>query len=117
MTKSCKEKDSDTYLLTAGTDTIRYMAPEVFNGLPYNEKCDVYSFGLLLWQCLQLRRPFESFGNSLMIQFVFNGNETPFIDEMWNNEIQEILRNSWLRDFSGRHSCQSMMMVLKKKLI
>lgn len=40
---------------TAGVGTPRYMAPEVIGGsrvarVPYDEKCDVYSFGFLLWE-------------------------------------------------------------------
>uniref|UniRef100_A0A0E0MMI3 Protein kinase domain-containing protein n=1 Tax=Oryza punctata TaxID=4537 RepID=A0A0E0MMI3_ORYPU len=31
-------------------ETAVYMAPEVFDGKPYDEKCDVYSFGMCLWE-------------------------------------------------------------------
>ena len=30
--------------------TLWYMAPEVLQGKPYDHKCDVYSFGILLWE-------------------------------------------------------------------
>ncbi|KAK4725046.1 hypothetical protein R3W88_027825 [Solanum pinnatisectum] len=36
--------------MTAQTGTIGYMAPEVLIGLPYDHKCDVYSFGICLWE-------------------------------------------------------------------
>ncbi|XP_049342665.1 serine/threonine-protein kinase STY13-like [Solanum verrucosum] len=36
--------------MTAQTGTIGYMAPEVLVGLPYDHKCDVYSFGICLWE-------------------------------------------------------------------
>ncbi|PHT29669.1 hypothetical protein CQW23_30739 [Capsicum baccatum] len=36
--------------MTAETGTIGYMAPEVLIGLPYDHKCDVYSFGICLWE-------------------------------------------------------------------
>jgi len=41
--------DNDLYLLTGNTGSLRYMAPEVAIGLPYNQKADAYSFGILFW--------------------------------------------------------------------
>ena len=38
--------------MTGNTGTLAYMAPEVALRKPYNEKVDVYSFAILLWQML-----------------------------------------------------------------
>lgn len=46
-------------LLCALQGTVRYMAPESMRGEAYNEKVDVYAFGLLLWEMLAWRRAFE----------------------------------------------------------
>lgn len=51
----------DTYNLTARSGSRRYMAPEVARSLPYNEKADVYSFGILLYQMASLLKPFEGY--------------------------------------------------------
>jgi len=29
-----------------------WMCPEILEGIPYNEKVDVYSFGMLLWEAI-----------------------------------------------------------------
>jgi serine/threonine protein kinase len=34
-------------------------APEVMMGRKFNEKCDVYSYGIILWQMLTRKDPFE----------------------------------------------------------
>jgi len=43
---------------TAETGTYRNMAPEVIMHKPYSHKCDVYSFGVLLWETLHRAVPF-----------------------------------------------------------
>lgn len=45
---------------TARAGTVRYMAPENFMGGNYDEKVDVYSFAILLWEMIELRVPFRS---------------------------------------------------------
>ncbi|XP_006655137.1 serine/threonine-protein kinase STY13-like [Oryza brachyantha] len=42
--------DSDPKDMTGRTGTSCYKAPEVLDGKPYNHKCDVYSFGICLWE-------------------------------------------------------------------
>ena len=37
---------------TPAVGTLRYMAPEVITGGRYDSSCDVYSFGLLLWEMI-----------------------------------------------------------------
>jgi serine/threonine-protein kinase TNNI3K len=40
------------------TGTYVYMAPEVIRCEPYNEKCDVYSFGVILNELLTGKHPY-----------------------------------------------------------
>ena len=42
---------------TAETGTYRQMAPEVILHKPYNYKCDVYSYGVLLWESTHRQVP------------------------------------------------------------
>jgi len=43
---------------TAERGTYRQMAPEIILRKPYDHKCDVYSFGMLLWETLHRQEPF-----------------------------------------------------------
>jgi serine/threonine protein kinase len=38
--------------MTAETGTYRWMAPEVIEHKPYDERADVFSFGVVLWELL-----------------------------------------------------------------
>jgi serine/threonine protein kinase len=40
-----------------------YMAPEVMMGAPFNEKADVYSFAIVLWEMLTFTEPFPHHTN------------------------------------------------------
>ena len=53
------DDDTQTYEMTGNTGSLRYMAPEVALKQPYNEKADVYSFGIMVWQMARDRIPYK----------------------------------------------------------
>ncbi|CAM0880269.1 unnamed protein product [Alopecurus aequalis] len=55
---ACEETLCD--LLVGDQGTYRWMAPEMMKSTPYNRKVDVYSFGLLLWEMVTGRIPYEN---------------------------------------------------------
>lgn len=46
--------------MTGETGTYRWMAPEVIRHLPYGTKSDVFSYGVVLWEILTHRMPWEN---------------------------------------------------------
>lgn len=54
-------KEEKTYKLTGRSGSRRYMSPEVAFSQPYNEKADVYSFGIMLYQVASLITPFDGY--------------------------------------------------------
>ncbi|CAL5420430.1 unnamed protein product [Camellia sinensis] len=64
-------EESVTEMMTAETGTYRWMAPELYSTVTlrqgekkhYNNKVDVYSFGIVLWELLTNRMPFEGMSN------------------------------------------------------
>jgi serine/threonine protein kinase len=81
---------------------MRYMAPEVVESLPYNEKVDVYAFGLLLWEMLQYRRVFEGMSVGEFYERVVNGGSRPPLDSAWPVELRKLISLCWHPDVDKR---------------
>ena len=105
MTKTRQIPETDAYKLTARLGSTRYMAPEVYHGMPYNEKSDVYSYGMILLQCLDLETPFASYLEDEFIDKVFKKNRRPKIRFKNHDTLKSLIQGCWLRDFSQRYSC------------
>ncbi len=93
---------NDRYDMTGETGPMRYMAPEVVESLPYNEKVDVYAFGLLLWEMLQTTEAFLGMSIREFYTRVVNEGARPPLDETWPTELQRLISNCWHHDADRR---------------
>ena len=80
---------TDTYEMTGETGSMRYMAPEVVLSQPYNEKVDVYSFSIMLWQMTTDVVPFRELKRADFVDKVVHGGLRPAIDPSWPEEFQK----------------------------
>jgi len=108
---------TDTYKLTKRCGSPRYMAPEVFKGRPYNEACDVYSFGLLLWQICECVTPFDKFDYAMLSELVMHCNERPIINSKCPPGIERLITKSWSYDYTQRPDCESLCEGLKREIV
>ncbi|XP_065175330.1 mitogen-activated protein kinase kinase kinase 7-like isoform X2 [Sycon ciliatum] len=67
--------------MTNCTGSAAWMAPEVFEDTLYSEKCDVYSFGIILWEVLSGQKPFDDIkkGAFAIMWAVHTGNRPKLI--------------------------------------
>ncbi|XP_057783375.1 serine/threonine-protein kinase STY13-like [Salvia miltiorrhiza] len=81
--------------MTGETGTLGYMAPEVLDGKPYNRKCDVYSFGVCLWEiyCCDLPYPDLSFAD--ISSAVVKQNLRPDIPRCCPSSLASIMKRCW----------------------
>lgn len=73
--------DLHTYM-TNNKGSAAWMAPEVFEGSKYTEKCDVFSWGIILWEVLTRKKPFDDIGASAfrIMWAVHMGQRPPLIE-------------------------------------
>ena len=62
---------------TTTTGTPFYISPEIWNGRKYDSKCDIWSFGCLIYELCTLRAPFMSSDYSNLIKKVNSGYYEP----------------------------------------
>lgn len=124
--------------MTGYTGSLRYMAPEVAQRLPYNEKVDVYSYGIMVWQMARDKIPFKGvvhihihisyihsskmsyhnggsgFNKDEFIRAVVKGGLRPKLDHNWPKEFSDLLTSCWDNDPLKRPSFAKIVEGLKK---
>ena len=103
--KSRDEDDDheETPLLYDKCGTPRYMASEVGLEQGYSLPADVYSYGILLWEILALKKPFGNIKSaSEFHKTVFEKGARPKVSKSWPQALQEIVTTCWSANPSER---------------
>jgi serine/threonine protein kinase len=84
----------------SGAGTPRYTAPEVFFYQPYNLKADVYSFSVMLWELVCLKKPFAKYKHRKEFEkaFLSRVDKALVINRRWPLPIQDIITRSLSSD-------------------
>lgn len=73
-----------------------YMAPEVMTGEEFNEKADVYSFGIVLWEILCRKEPFSHHSDfEVFVEAVCDHNERPPLPADCLASLRELICRCW----------------------
>ncbi|OQS06075.1 serine/threonine protein kinase [Thraustotheca clavata] len=90
---------------TAGTPA--YMPPELLAGRPFSKAVDIYMYGVLLWEIFARDVPFRGYDVDDIQRKVLAGHRPtiPTID--CPAKCQELIRQCWDQDPSGRPSFKS----------
>jgi serine/threonine protein kinase len=91
-------QEKEFYRLTGNTGSLRYMAPEVSCNDPYDERVDVYSFGILLWQIAALTTPFYGMTAKNHATQVVELGYRPSLQVDWQPEWCELMEQCWRAD-------------------
>ncbi|KAM8832903.1 mitogen-activated protein kinase kinase kinase 7 isoform 1-T3 [Spinachia spinachia] len=99
--------------MTNNKGSAAWMAPEVFEGNNYSEKCDVFSWGIILWEVITRRKPFDEIGGPAfrIMWAVHNGTRPPLIHNL-PKPIESLMTRCWSKDPSQRPSMEEIVKIM-----
>lgn len=68
---------------------------QVLNGNPYNRKCDVYSFGICLWEIYCCDMPYPDLSFSEVTSAVVRQNLRPEIPRCCPSSLANVMKRCW----------------------
>lgn len=99
--------------MTGETGTLHYMAPEVLEGKPYNRKCDVYSFGICLWEIYACDMPYYNLTFSEVSHAVVHQNMRPEIPRCCPSSLGSIMKRCWDANSEKRPEMEEVVRLLE----
>uniref|UniRef100_A0ACD5XYH6 Uncharacterized protein n=1 Tax=Avena sativa TaxID=4498 RepID=A0ACD5XYH6_AVESA len=101
-------------VMTAETGTYRWMAPEVIEHKPYDHKADVFSFGILMWELLTGKIPYEYLTPLQAAVGVVQKGLRPTIPKNAHAKLAELLQKCWQQDPALRPDFSEILETLQK---
>ncbi|CAG8518493.1 10968_t:CDS:2 [Funneliformis caledonium] len=100
-------------------DIINWMAPEKILNYRYNEECEIFSFGMLLWELAFETIPYKGWDVQKIKEHVLNKKRENLNIKLNNDEnLQEsyfkIIKNTWHHDLQKRSNLQTVLFELDK---
>lgn len=104
--------DLNTYM-TNNKGSAAWMAPEVFEGSKYTEKCDVFSWGVILWEILSRKKPFDEIGGSAyrIMWAVHIGQRPPLIEDC-PKPLEDLMIRCWHKSPEERPSMDEVVEIM-----
>ncbi|XP_065849516.1 probable serine/threonine-protein kinase SIS8 isoform X2 [Euphorbia lathyris] len=96
---------------TAGT--AEWMAPEVLRNEPSDEKCDVYSYGVILWELCTMQQPWGGMNPMQVVGAVGFQQRRLDIPDGMDPAVSDIIRQCWQTDPRLRPTFAEIMAALK----
>jgi TPR repeat protein len=101
--------------LSAGT--LHWKAPEVLKfGGKHTLASDVYAFGIVMWEALTGKDPYEEAENEFQISLHVQGGGRPEIPEGTPKWYQELMEKCWSQNPADRPSAEEVASTLAKEL-
>lgn len=90
-------------VMTAETGTYRWMAPEIINHQPYDQKADVFSFAIVIWELLTAKVPYDTM-TPLQAALGVRQGLRPELPENAHPRLLDLMQRCWVDIPSDRPS-------------
>ncbi|OMO56716.1 hypothetical protein COLO4_35572 [Corchorus olitorius] len=90
-------------VMTAETETYRWMAPEVINHQPYDQKADIFSFAIVLWELVTAKVPYDTM-TPLQAALGVRQGLHPDLPENAHPKLIDLMKRCWEADPDRRLS-------------
>ncbi|TXG55032.1 hypothetical protein EZV62_020288 [Acer yangbiense] len=90
---------------SSSAGTPEWMAPELIRNEPFTEKCDIFSFGVIMWELYTLNRPWEGVLPERVVYAVANERSRLEIPE---GPLGRLISDCWA-DPQERPSCEEIL--------
>ncbi|XP_054166138.1 mitogen-activated protein kinase kinase kinase 7-like [Oppia nitens] len=89
--------------MTNNKGSAAWMAPEVFESWNYTEKCDVFSWGIILWEVLARKKPFDEIGGpAFRIMWAVHSGQRPPLLQKCPKVFENLMTKCWAKDPNQR---------------
>ena len=85
--------------------TLSYMSPEQLRGQPADERCDIWSLGAVLYECLAYRKPFTGENHGALIRSILD-DQPPSLRELAPEcppNLETVVQRALCKDASARY--------------
>ena len=98
-----------TVLAKTQVGTPYYLSPEIFDGQSYGRKSDVWSLGVLLYEVLALRVPFEARSMVALCRLVTGKKDPKPLPSFYGDDAAKLVRWLMTRDPDRRPSADAVL--------
>ncbi|XP_074569891.1 serine/threonine-protein kinase STY46-like [Curcuma longa] len=99
-------------VMTAETGTYRWMAPEVIQHKPYDHKADIFSFGIVIWELLTAKLPYQYLTPIQAAVGVVQQGLRPTIPNT-HPKLAKLLERCWKQDPADRPDFSEILEILQ----
>jgi len=94
-----------------------YLSPELCEDKPYNEKSDVWAMGVVVYECCQLKHPFDANSQGALILKILRGQYQPVTG--YSPELCELVKKCLTLNPSRRPSTSKLLLdpLVRQKVI
>ena len=93
--------------------TPSYVAPEIWSDQKYSKASDVYSFGILLYELVFMKRAFQGL-KPVQIGFKVSQNDRPYLPFLTTNVYKSLIKKCWAQNPENRPTFNEILNELKK---